>query len=194
VGILAFVSSLITAALWPAVVLAAVIIFRSPLKSLLGRVKSYEGPGGKVQFGDDLARAEIAIEEAVANAGAGREGHDLTLEIENRPLALEAETNPSFVVLQSWEALNSVLADLIGEFLPGSRPGRGLLAGLYELQKQEVLAPGLVSAITELRDLRNAVAHGSHNPTAGEAVAYASAAQEMHDLAVFIMNTFPRNN
>jgi len=86
--------------------------------------------------------------------------------------------------LQSWEQLSATLYDLfkaVGVLAYGGSP---LTRGLRELEEREVAARGLAPAVRELQVLRNAVAHGQHNLTASEAVAYASAAQELRQLAL----------
>ena len=59
---LGLVASLIASLTWPAVVAGAIILFRKPLAELLGRVKSYEGLGQKVTFGERLAEAATSLE------------------------------------------------------------------------------------------------------------------------------------
>jgi hypothetical protein len=44
------VINLVSALVWPVVVLLLVLIFRNPLKNLLGRLKSFETPGFKGAF------------------------------------------------------------------------------------------------------------------------------------------------
>jgi hypothetical protein len=87
-------------------------------------------------------------------------------------LSEEAEANPSFTVLRAWEILSSLLADYAETFLPERLKGRSPYALLPELQKLGKLSPSYVAAVQDLRRLRNAVAHGQHNPTPGEAIAY----------------------
>lgn len=89
-----------------------------------------------------------------------------------RQLSEEAEANPSFVVLRAWEILSSLLADYVGTFLPAKLGGKSPYALLPELQELGKLSSSYVAAVQDLRRLRNAVAHGQHNPTPGEAIAY----------------------
>ena len=179
-SVLAFITHLI----WPAVVVMAILIFREPLAHLLSRVRSYEGLGQKVSFGDGIAQAETSVEAA---AGAEIAAQQRT-GFGNDVLAQEAESNPSFVVLQSWEQLSAALADLVGAALPGQSisPTRRIA----ELQKQEKVTEGFAKAAIELRDLRNRVAHGRHNPSPGEAIAYASAAHELSDIGRSLAGTY----
>src|ERR1022692_4196236 len=122
---LEFASSLITHIYWPIVVGAAIVIFRKPLAELIGRIKSYKGMGQELTFGDRLAGAENSVEEAVRSIEAEKKDSEQNVVIEPSGLAREADDNPSFVVIYSWEQLAAALADLIGTVLPGGSGGSG---------------------------------------------------------------------
>lgn len=153
-------SSLIINLYWPVIVAFAIFIFRRPLSELLGRIRSYKGFGQEVAFGEKLATAESTVNQAVraAEPNGSKAGSPVILP---NSLASEAEANPSFVVIKSWEELSSALTGITGAALPG------------EFNK----------AASELHDLRNRVAHGQNNPTPGEACAYAESAQRLSVVA-----------
>jgi hypothetical protein len=98
-------------------------------------------------------------------------------------LSQEAEGNPSFTIIAAWEGLNQAVGELVRTKLPDSAGTGSPVRRLPELQKQGSVTPSFVKAVGELRDLRNLVAHGRHNPTAGEAVAYSSAALNLGQIA-----------
>jgi hypothetical protein len=100
-------------------------------------------------------------------------------------LALDAEANPSFTVLRAWEELSSVLADQIGTVLPEKQRSGNPLALLPEMQKGGMMTPSYIEAVQDVRRLRNAVAHGQHNPTPGEAIAYVETISKLVFVAVF---------
>jgi hypothetical protein len=95
-------------------------------------------------------------------------------------LAREAEANPSYVVIAAWEQLDRAIGDLVGASL-GSKDfrRRNPYMHLPELQQREVVNGDFSGAVTDLRHLRNRVAHGQHNPTSGEAVAYVESTKEL---------------
>lgn len=194
-AVLDFISSLLGHFLsWPVLVLAIVFLFRAPVTDLLGRVRSYEGMGQKVTFGEKLAKTEDSVDAAVEAMEAvphpSLPAADSTFAIEPSALEREAETNPSYGVLSAWENLVSRLRDLLGTVQAGEQAARQALprnAGrlVSELQRQEVLSFGARQAIDELRELRNRVAHGQYNPTHGEALAYVRAVEELIDVIMF---------
>lgn len=59
---------------------------------------------------------------------------------------------------------------------------------MQELEHRGVINKGFARAVTELRQLRNRVAHGQHNPTFGEALAYAETAKELTNAARVLAN------
>jgi hypothetical protein len=105
-------------------------------------------------------------------------------------LAREAEANPSFTILRAWENLAGVLADYIGAALPGKPRGSNRLAFLNELQRIGELTPSYLDAVQDVRQLRNAVAHGQHKPTPGEAIAYAETIGKLVFVATFQLQLY----
>lgn len=174
---LALASSLIGDLVWPLVVLVALVVFRKPLTDLIGRIRKYEGLGQKLEFGPALAEAEDSVSKAVQDVLVAERQQ---AEVEPSPLVREAEANPSYVVLQAWEQLSGVIADLAGTAFPDQKAASWRSARyLPELQRRELVSRDFVDAVTELRDLRNRVAHGQSNPTPGEAVAYAESVEAL---------------
>lgn len=154
---LAFTATILTHLFWPLVVAGAVVLFRRPLSDLIGRVRRYEGLGQKFEFGERLAEAEDTVGKAVQNDPMAEN----VLRIEPSPLVREAEANPSYVVLQAWEQLVAALTDLVGTVFPGDiRISRSPAFALPDLRKRGLVTSAFVDAVTELRKLRNQVAHG----------------------------------
>jgi hypothetical protein len=174
-----FTSSLVASLAWPVVVIVLAIIFRTHIAHLLGRIKSYKGMGQEVTFGHELANAENSVLEAVRSAATGSSKPDQIDAIEPSPLARKADANPSFVVIHAWEQVARAVLYLADVGPPAeSFPAQPISTGLLnELQKLHLVNSDFTTAVLELRELRNQVAHGEHNPTAGEAVAYAESAQ-----------------
>lgn len=207
---LAFVASVVGSLAIPVTILVALLIFRGPLTELLGRIISYEGLGQKVNFGQKLAGAEKSVIKAVAQAqesvglpqlgGADAEQtvadhalwkitsteqnrHDIDLRKAGLiELAELATSNPSFVVIKGWEDLEAALMRLVKEVFPGTREVNPLRR-LPDLVKERYVDDSFVNAVRELRGLRNNVAHGQHNPTAGEAITYLESARELSQIA-----------
>ena len=171
-------------------------MLKEPIRrDLLPRLRSFEGMGQKVTFGETLAATEGSVDaavegmdagpKAVEGSGSGSEDDRSTL------LAKEAESNPSFSILSAYERLNGALGELVSSRLPVPDGGRRVtlpFQRLRDLQKNGVVNENFVSAVNQLRLLRNDVAHGQHNPSAGEAVAYVESAEELTRAARVLAN------
>lgn len=189
---------------WPVAILVVALVFRKPLSELISRIKSYEGLGQKVSFGDRLAQTEESVDRAVGSIKHEAGVRQLEPPAEEKQvdadeftaLVREAEANPSYAVLVAWEQLTGAIDDLVGASLGAERfPRRNSPIQLRELERREVVHKDFARAVTNLRDLRNRVAHGQHNPTSGEAVAYVESAKELtrasHVLANLAMRKGP---
>jgi hypothetical protein len=173
-------------------VLVVLLVLRKPIAELLPKLRSWEGPAGKFDFGKQLAETEESVDEAVEaaeqTAASQTEIAGSAASLAPPPPALEpsldaeANANPSFVVLSAWERLVAALADLVGAAGLPMR-SRTVVAQVDDLRRRGVVNEDFLEAVTELRQLRNAVAHGQHNPTAGEALAYAESAEELRRAA-----------
>lgn len=179
---LQFASSLIGKVLsWPVVVAGAVVLFRAPIRDLLHRIKSYEGMGQKLTFGEKLAGAETSVEEALKTVTTEKTTL-APLRVKPDSLGRDAEAMPSVAVLQAWEGLAGALAALASAAQAAGKhaaSGVGVAESLRDMQRYEVISPQFSKAVLDLRDLRDRVAHGEHTPTAGEAAAYAASAREL---------------
>lgn len=203
-GWMEFVSALVGHLAWPLAVVVLVWIFRSSVAALIGKLSSWEGLGQKFEFGRELARAEEGVAELAerveAQAGAATvEGESPTLEItESDPfgaLRKDAESNPSHVILASWELLAGSLKDLLGAVVAhrqlssvGDRIWRDAVQMARRLEVAGTVNHEMTNSVEELRHLRNLVAHGRYKPTPGEALAYEETARELSRAAIVLAN------
>lgn len=178
---LAFIASVVGSLAIPVTILVALFIFRSPLTDLLGRIVSYEGLGQKVNFGRKLAGVEKSVSKAAAQTQKAVEPSQLDIDLEKPGflgLAALATSNPSFVVIKAWDDLESELERLVETVFPDTKEVNPVRR-LPDLVRAGQLNESFPSAVLELRELRNNVAYGQHNPTAGEALTYLQSAQEL---------------
>jgi hypothetical protein len=206
---LAFIASVVGSLAIPVTIVAALVIFRRPLAELIGRVSTYEGLGQKVTFGQKLAGDERSVNEAAAQdksqyigiihesvvasaklqeelrqqaESTKRARESAVQEQELTQLAEMASANPSFTIIKAWEELSDVLTRLAKEALPNTAV-RNPVYLLPELVESGLIGESFVKAFFELFDLRNRVAHGEHNPTAGEAVTYVESVRRLVSIA-----------
>jgi hypothetical protein len=98
-------------------------------------------------------------------------------------LAELATSNPSFVVIKGWEDLEAALRALVEAAWPGAKRSYPLRR-LPDLVSEGYVDASFASAVRDFRGLRNDVAHGQHNPTAGEAVTYVESTRELAQIAM----------
>jgi hypothetical protein len=156
------------------IVLVIFLIVRKPVKELIPKLRSYEGLGQKLAFGEQLADAEETAAAAVGEADGPVESG------EPSPLIREAEQNPSYVIISAWERLYASLRESAAGVarLPTYKSSNAHEMA-QALLSNEVVNAEFVRAVGELRNLRNRVAHGQHNPTPGEAITYAETVEEL---------------
>lgn len=177
---------------WPVVVLVLALIYKRSITESVSRLTHYRGFGQELDFGQRLAELESA--EAVRPPGEpsqtaqevpGAKPGGVSPEQAGTPPKTErdrarldlAETEPSFLVLSSWQDLAEAIEDLANALAPAApRKRRSPTESLKVLQQNEMIRPLEVEELLELQDLRNRVAHGQHRPTPGEALTYANLA------------------
>jgi hypothetical protein len=90
------VINLVSALVWPAIVVLLVLIFRDPIKSLLGRLKSFETPRFKGTFNEPAEEA-LGKAEAIAVPRA----HDQA----TQALINQTASQPWWAVHQAWRSV-----------------------------------------------------------------------------------------
>jgi hypothetical protein len=197
---------------WPVILAALLLFFRRPIASLLQRVSEWEGFGQKIKFGKELAEVEQKIDQALENADIGGQLDYVDLPPDAHPpgdigssrppappeeraaraarppssfwerLAFEADSSPSSTVLMAWRTLETTILGLAQGLSGQPSAGSNVQAALPVLQEAGYVSKELIAAVEQLQRLRNAVAHGEHDPTPGEASAYVEQARQLNTL------------
>jgi hypothetical protein len=81
----------------------------------------------------------------------------------------------------AWRRLETTILGL-AQAVSGQSAGSNIQAAMRVLQEAGFLSEDLTGAVLQLQRLRNAVAHGEHDPTPGEASAYVEQAQQLTTL------------
>jgi hypothetical protein len=144
---------LIKAAFWPGVVVLGGWKFRAEISELLTRLLSLKGAGFEAIFDKGLEATQRKLPPETLEAAKESEGF--------KNLAELAETAPIDAVIKAWAKLQDALIDLARKLgLPSSVSERPQFRRLMrELLKSEMVSPQVISAIEELRLLRNQVVH-----------------------------------
>lgn len=186
------VAALVSSLAWPATVVFGLVLLRRPLRSLLGRVVSYDGPVGKVTFGERLEQLEMLDEKRKLDAADEvRPSHDEAVGSEDelgepdefRKLAELAAISPPAAVVMSWQTLEPLLFELSRRAGPDATrhtPPRARPGGFFmtkALSEDGILPGALAATVDGLRRVRNEAVHGNDvKITESEALGYADIA------------------
>lgn len=187
VDLLKFIASLVASLAWPVLVLGALLIFRKPLKGLIGRATDIELFGASVKLSKEIQRAAVSTEAAVASAQSRPE-----FAPPERPRSRAADKNPwlatlgespSLAAIYAWAGLEKALrklASAFGDAAPSTVSVTDLLAGL---EKNSVLEPEFVRAAHDLRLIRNRIAYGTATISEAEGLSFINSAWQLSQLA-----------
>jgi hypothetical protein len=144
---------LIKAAFWPGVVVLGGWKFRSEIHELLTGLLSLKVAGFEATFDKSLAATRRKLPPETLDAAKESEGFETLADL--------AQVAPIDAIIKAWAKLEDVLIDLASKIgLQSSVIGRRQVGRLIpELQKSEKVSPQVISAIEELRLLRNQAVH-----------------------------------
>jgi hypothetical protein len=143
-----FTADVFDAVAWPLVVLMVVLLFFRPFGDLIGRVRSFEGGGLKVELRDSFRKLEDQTaplyEEAVRESRA--------LRVDVMLLELDVARSARQGILDAWSVVERSLRDLVWlkSHAQPPRTFKGLANGVRE---QKLLAAEVCDAVDTLRGI-----------------------------------------
>lgn len=149
---LEFISSLVTALVWPAVVIILVILLREPLKGLVPLLQRLKYKDFELEFGRKLAEAreEASVEDDIPT--------DVEFTPEETRIIELARVSPRAAVTEAWRGVELASLDaartLFGEDFRGMTN-----QAIRRLERDEKIHRGASALIRDLRILRNDAAH-----------------------------------
>jgi hypothetical protein len=151
---LQFISSLLGTLAWPLTLIGAVLLVRKPLLALLPSLRSLEYDKLKVQFGEQLEKAEADLSKLPTVIPAAPSLDNASAE------RFEATANvaPNLAVLQAWfdvEAELKSAAVKVGIEFKRSSP----LDAARSLQREGLLDEQTAELMRDLRNMRNLAVH-----------------------------------
>jgi hypothetical protein len=184
---LEFIASVISNVTWPIVVLVLAFRFSDTIAGAFKQLHHIKAPGVEATFGDALAGVEESAQAVLDAAGIPVDETDPKAESR-----IDRTTDPSGMIIRAWQDLSLGLTNLTnasgGETIKNS--SRSTTALIRRLRDEGTIDPKFAATLLELRALRNAVAHGRHDPTEGEALTYAETARELGAYLDFMSNHY----
>jgi hypothetical protein len=157
---LTFVSKLVEALAWPAVVVSVLLIVRKELPAIARSLRKLKFKDVEVEFGEAAKAVAAETKQAVPPPKPDVKVLGDTQDSATARLEAIAELSPRAAILEAWLRVEAAAADLIrkqGSASLSSTPGPLRLR--EGLQRAEVLTPPQVSAFESLRRLRNEAVH-----------------------------------
>jgi hypothetical protein len=167
VSLMEFTARMVTALAWPAVVLVALLLFRTRLNSLLSHELR------RLKAGPVEAEWERGVQETRAAVVAQEEIPPLPGDSSPDPSRLDrlreiAQTEPGLAVLAGYRLISAELQKLARQ--AGLRSGAKIR--VTELVNRDVLSPLTGDAILGITQLRAIAAHGLEDVTTERALEY----------------------
>jgi hypothetical protein len=175
--VLAYIQTLV----WPSAAVAGIIIFRRQLGNLIPRISEISAAGASVKFTE---QAEELAEKANSLAQDVIEKVPDSAQLPAPPPAIE----PIALFLSAYHELEAAAreaAPTAGVRGPNILPFRVIQA----LARRELIPQETVSVASQLRDIRNEVAHGTRRLEALDAENLANTARS---LAIICIASIPR--
>jgi hypothetical protein len=146
------VGKLLASFAWPIAAIVIAYHFKKELAGLLARLK-------KVKAGAAEAEFERRLDEVVEDAGIQPDEVEPPVSASARSAAV---ADPRGAILGAWLEVEKAVFDLCdarGLHVQSSRPTKGVLPAMREIQRAQVLDSSYVSLFHDLRSLRNEAAH-----------------------------------
>ncbi|WP_155634205.1 hypothetical protein [Burkholderia cepacia] len=185
---LTFVSKVLEATSWPVVVLILGLVFREKLIDLIKALKKIKA--GPVEAEFEIAAKKVFAEavDAVSPIGPSEQGVSLEPTSESGrgiiPRLRNARSDPSGAIIEGWSTLDGELFRLAQQFsIDGTEAPVTSTAKVYRaVMASNILPVETMRLVSELREMRNKVAHNTVVPTADAAQDYLLAVDRVVEL------------
>lgn len=179
---LTFAQKLISSLVWPALVVAVVLLFRHQIAQRIVDLKKVKGPGFEAEFELIGALGDAVDRRAIPSAGA--QAADEAIAKEAEVVELLADEQPRAAILASWILVEKEARDAaerlgltFGTAIPRSPSVQWLLSLLAQ---EGVLSDEAIELAQRLHRIRNAAVHDlSFVPTQEQATEFSEAARSL---------------
>ena len=160
---LTFISKLVEALAWPAVVVGVLWFLKEHLPELARSVRKLKFSDLEVEFGKEASQLAAETQRALPDARTQEDPEVVRL----RGIA---EISPRAAIVEAWVRVEQAAAAVVKKGMLRLPASPGPLQLLRALQQLDVLTPPQVSAFEHLRSLRNMAVHGTDMEVTPEAV------------------------
>lgn len=162
---LQFASSIVSSLAWPLTILVIVLLFRGKIAELLEKLEEASWGDGSVKF--RLNKAERKVEAAVG-AAAIKLGRQIPMAFGNGPkdqvderFQQLLEIEPSAAIMHKWNEIENTLRELaLKHGVSSADRIKSANFVAQQLNQLKVLPKEVLSWLFDMRQIRNAAAHG----------------------------------
>ena len=156
---LTFISNIVASLVWPATVIALVVLLKDQLPRIISSIRKVKYKGVELEFGDAIKAVANEVANSVPQSQSNVIGERSKDEINSRLLSI-AELAPRAAILEAWIQVEAAAADLISKKNLSSRKGYVGPSRLRDdLQKANILNSKQLTIFEQLRHLRNEAVH-----------------------------------
>jgi hypothetical protein len=173
----------LSGSLWPLVAITVVLVYRTSISEFIGRIKSAQLAGSKVDLNPlEQATDNLLYADVKKPKPPGTLVDDVTTKRAIADRATLAQISPAALIMESYREVEIAMRDLVIAVEKGdsSTDTTMMVANpasvLHYLISTRTITPALDQVIQQLRQLRNAVTHTREEPTTAIALAYAESA------------------
>ncbi|NTW38687.1 MAG: hypothetical protein HGA44_02185 [Cellulomonadaceae bacterium] len=160
--------------------MTALLLFKKPLSTAIGRLRSAKGLGVEIDFEQKTAEAEVNARSVIADL----ERQGAKTDLESDPIRVPSGEDPTYSVIVAFERVSESIRDLVraARLVDRAHTGDPSPTTMYYagiLEHEGIVNKRFVDSVSELARLRTFVAHGRHKLSYDEAQSYVEAANEL---------------
>lgn len=175
---LQFISAMTGHLAWPVAGVVIAFLFREQVRKLLDKMKTFKGPGGiEASFTEDAHKVAAQAKQVQLFSITRADQDHIAVDNLNRILM----ERPAAIILDAWRNIEKAMLDVIADrgLYVSERDANNVSAWIAALQKEGLLTLDHLGIVSELRKLRNSVAHVKFEPDTTAAMDYLESAQRV---------------
>ncbi len=154
---LTFISNSITALAWPIATIVIVILLRSEVSSLLGRIKKIKHKDSEIDLADEVSDAVKSADKVLSKSAAEKTP-------EQERIGRLAEDSPRGAILDSWLSIEEAIAGYaLRHGIENKNPHAPPYQQIQNIQLHNLdvatLGHGIIEMLDKLRRIRNDAVH-----------------------------------
>ena len=154
---LTFISNLVSALVWPSLLLGIMMLFKSEVANLLGRIKKIKHKGSEIDLAEEISDATKSADKVLSESG-------LNSTPEQERIRKLAQDSPRGAILDSWLSIEEAMVNyLIRHGVIGVDSNKPHYNLAQKIRMHNLDAPtlgqGIIEMLDKLKRIRNDAVH-----------------------------------